>query len=135
MSFDVFFQIFDGTDDTKGFPFEIVEREFGRYTVNKEPKCWVLAYPDGGRCELYVDSTQAFIDHFMVARPPNSPEFWRSLFVILNQTSGCLHWPGGGSVIAQPFVRDYLPPRMLEGLGEPIVVRTPEQIVHAIEKD
>jgi hypothetical protein len=135
MSFDIFFQIFYGNDDAMGVSLEIIEREFGRYTVKKEPKCWILAYPGGGRCELYVDSAQAFVDHFMIARPPNSPEFWRSLFVILNQTSGCLHWPGGGCVIAQPSVRDYLPSRMLKGLGEPIVVRTPEQILDAMEKD
>jgi hypothetical protein len=132
MSFDVFFQSFDAKRNPEKFSFALIEREFGPFATTKDAKWWDLDYPDGGHCEVYVDATGSSISSFMVARPPASEEFWLSLFKLLQQTPSCLYWPGGGPVIAQPFVRDRLPLQMIEGLGEPVVISTPEQIVAAI---
>ena len=134
MSFDLFLQSFHNGEPT-AFPFSLIERGFGPYTSVREEKCWVLHYPDGGRCELYVDSTQEEIDDFMAARPPASPEFWETLLDLLRETPSCLYWPGGGPVIANASVRDHLPKRMIEKLGEPTIASTPEQICEAIRKN
>jgi hypothetical protein len=131
MSFDLFLQSFkDGAPTT--FPTALIEKGFGPYAAIREPRCWVLRYPNGGYGELYVDAAQESLGHFMVARPPDSPEFWRALLDLLQQTSSCLYWPGGGPVIANPTVRNHLPPDMIQSLGEPIFVSAPEQIVEAI---
>src|SRR6266568_4321603 len=101
MSFDIFLQCFhDGKQH--GFPFVLIERAFGQYKRAGNDQCWILDYPDGGVCELYVDTTKERVEDFMVARPPASPEFWRTLFELLQQTPSCLYWPGGGPVIATP---------------------------------
>jgi hypothetical protein len=131
MSFDLFLQCFrNGAPET--FPTALIEDGFGSYASVREPRCWVLRYPNGGFGELYVDAAREDISHFMVARPPDSPEFWRTLFDLLQQTPSCLYWPGGGPVIANPAVRNHLPSDMIESLGEPIVVSKPEQIIEAI---
>ena len=132
MSFDLFLQSFRNGAPAK-FPAELIEKGFGPYASAREPRCWVLRYPNGGFGELYVDLTHDEVSHFMVARPPDSPQFWQTLLDILELTPSCLYWPGGGPLIAQTFVRDHLPPDMIESLGEPTLVSTPEQIVEAIK--
>ncbi len=94
---------------------------------------FILEYPDGSPTELRVgkDKPSAGLS---VSRPPASFEFWRAILSVLQQTPNCLYWPGGGPVIAQTFVRNHLPATMIEKLGEPILIATPEQIIEAIKK-
>ena len=132
MSFDIFLNCYDENGESETFPFALIEREFGPFAAARAAKWWDLIDPDGGRCELYVDATEATIGHFMVASPPVHIAFWQSILNLLQRTPSCLHWPGGGPVIAQAFVRDHLPQYMIEGLGEPKIVSTPEQILQAI---
>jgi hypothetical protein len=132
MSFDIFLQCFRNGKQY-GFPFALVERGFGPYKHIRNDHCWILAYPDGGHCELFVDTTKEHIEDFMVSRPPASPEFWGTILELLQQTSSCLYWPGGGPAIAYASVRNHLPPDMIESLGEPTIVSSPEQIVEAIK--
>jgi len=131
MSFDLFFQTFQSGVPAP-FSTALIEKGFGPYASERSPGRWVLRYPNGGFCELYVDAEQETETSFMVARPPDSPEFWRTLLDLLQQTPSCLYWPGGGPLIANPMVRNHLPPDMIESLGEPIVVSAPEQIIEAI---
>jgi hypothetical protein len=133
MGFDIFFDCFD-RGEPADFPIALIERGFGRYAEGKGPECWVLLYPDGARSELFVDATEANVSDFMVARPPVHPEFWRAIFDLLRETPSCLYWPGGGPVIANPAVREHLPPEMIEALGEPTIVSAGEQILEEIEK-
>ncbi len=131
MSFDIFLQCFQNGKQ-HGFPLALIERGFGAVKRVRNAHCWILDYPDGGICELYVDTTKEYVEDFMVARPPSSPQFWQSVFDLLRQTPSCLYWPAGGPVIANPSVRGHLPPNMIKKLGEPTIVSAPEQIFEAI---
>lgn len=131
MSFDIFLGCFHG-GEVSDFPSSVIEKAFGPFTITKEPTCRVLAYPDGGHSELYVDDTPAVSD-FMVARPCRSPEFLQGLFDVLRETTSILYW-GQGCVIADAAVIPHLPPDMLESLGEPTFAAKPDDIDAAINK-
>jgi hypothetical protein len=130
MGFDLFLLSFQNGESST-FPISLVERRFGAYATSRDEDWWVLEYPDGGYCEVFIDATGEVVETFMVARPPASLEFWQALFELLRETPSCLCWPGGGPLIANPSVRDQLPKGKGE-LGEPTIVSTPEQICEAI---
>ena len=52
---------------------------------------------------------------------------------LLQRLPAVLYWSGYGCVVANPAVSAYLPPVMVEALGEPIVVTRIEQIWEAIQ--
>ena len=130
MSFEIFLQSFHNGEATN-LPDELITQLFLDHYAGKSLDVFILKYPDGSRCELSVskDNPAAGLS---VSHPPESLEFWRSVLSMLQQTPSCLYWPGGGPVICQLLVRDNLPRTMIEKLGEPLVVSTPEQIVDAI---
>jgi hypothetical protein len=132
MSFDVYLRCVGRGDRTK-FPFSLIEKYFEPYADHQEEYCWGLLYPDGGRCMLYVNTREAEADGFMVADPPNHPEFWRAIFELLQQTPSFLNWPNG-AVIANPAVRENIWKGAIEAYGEPVLVTTGEQILEAIGK-
>jgi hypothetical protein len=131
MSFDIFLQSFQN-GRAVNLPDKIISTLFLKYCVNKSSDVFILEYPDGSRSELSVgkDKPSAGLS---VSRPPGSIEFWRAILSVLQQTPSCLYWPGGGPVIAQTCVRNHLPATMIEKLGEPILISTPEQIIEAIK--
>ncbi|QGM47319.1 hypothetical protein [Methylocystis heyeri] len=61
----------------------------------------------------------------MVSRAPSHPEFWKSMFDSMKATSGCVFWPSGGCVIADPSVREHVDLELIEALGEPRLVAAP----------
>lgn len=116
------------------FPFSLVQKSFGPYCDDQTGDCWVLQYPDGARCELSVDPNGEPMDDLCVWRPPRHPEFWQGLFDLMQVTTSCLYWPGGGPVIVNPSAREHLHKGIIECLGEAILVERPEQILEEIEK-
>ena len=130
MGFDMFLLSLQNGKPS-AFPFSLVEKCFGPYASSRERDYWTLEYPDGGYCELFVDTSREDVEDFMVSRPPASPEFWQALFDLLRDTPSCLCWPGGGPAIVNPSLRDHLPTGE-DDLGEPLIVSTPEQICEAI---
>lgn len=137
MSFDIFFQTFRNGECAE-FPFALFEREFGPFRESWEPEHVLLKYPDGGLAEIYVTTTNQTVRGFMITHAPATPRFWQSLYTLLMEAPGCLFWAGGGPggpAVAQPAVRQHLPPGMVEKLGEPIVLTSPEDIVRVIEGD
>jgi len=134
MSFDLFLQSFQNGVPA-GFSRTFIEHAFGPYAQVREAERWVLRYPDGDRCELYIDNTKPVIDSFMITRPPASRAFWTAILELLRHTSSALYWPGGGAIIANTSVRYQLPPDMVRALGEPTLVTSAEQIIECIKQN
>jgi hypothetical protein len=47
----------------------------------------------------------------------------------MKATSGCVFWPSGGCVIADPSVRAHVDLELIEALGEPRLVTTPMEML------
>jgi len=125
--------------DPSPFPLSLVGQSFSPYCGDERDGYWLLEYPDGWSGEISASSKREQIDGFqidgiVVYRPPVSPEFWKSLFDLMMAASGCIFWPSGGCVIADPSVRGRLPEELVEALGEPIVVTTSGQFLEYIRK-
>jgi hypothetical protein len=107
-----------------------MKQSFGPYLRGTSGHDWTVEYPDGGRGEIYCGGEEGEqIDGFMVSRPPIHPVFWKNLFNLMKATSGCVYWPGGGCVIADPSVRAHVDPELIEALGEPRLVTTPTEML------
>ena len=132
MSFDIFLGSFKNGIQNE-FPLAIAENAFGRFVDRREPECWVLVYPDGGRGDLYIDD-EPMIAGFSVNRPPAHPAFWQGIFDILSSTTSVLFWAGSGCVVASKSVIPDLPQDLIDTVGTPTVVTRPEQILEIIER-
>jgi hypothetical protein len=132
MSFDIFLTCFQNGEPAN-FPRAVVEKAFGVNVVKRKPELMELRYPDGGRGFLYIDD-EAEIDNFSVNRPPSSPAFWEAILGILRQTTSVLYWAGNGCVVADASVIPHIPTYLIEGVGEPTVVSTIEEILACIER-
>jgi hypothetical protein len=132
MSFEIFLSNFkDG--ETVPLPRSLLYTIFGKFCLGIDADSWELQFPDGGQCQMTVDyfSPSAGIT---VSRPPASLDFWDGILKLLKETTSCLYWPGGGPAVANLSVREHLPADMIQGLGEPIVVKSSTQIIAAIKK-
>ena len=132
MSFDIFFQCLENGDNGE-FPVALFERGFRPFAEHWDADHVFLKYPDGGMGEIYAETAGETMNGFMISHAPAHPEFWQALFELLRETSSCLFWPGGGQVIARSSTRDHPAPDMIEALGEPSLVSSPQQIIDAME--
>lgn len=131
MSLDLHLSCFDG-GKLSAFPLAHIEVAFGRHAGQREPHRWKLDYGSEGSGDLRLNGGASGITGFSVNPQPRSLNFWRALLGLLHSTQSCLHW-AEGLIIAQPVVRDHLPAELLESLGEPTLVLTPEDIRQTIE--
>lgn len=84
MSFDLFFQSFQNGVPAS-FSTALVEKGFGPYASDRNPGRWVLRYPNGGFCELFVDAEQETETNFMVARPRTVRNFGERFWIFCNK--------------------------------------------------
>jgi hypothetical protein len=115
--------------EPSSFPPSLIEQSFAPYITVWREGCWGLKYPDGWDGEIYASSKGDQTYGVSVYRPPASPEFWKSLFDLMKATSGCVFWPSGGCVIADPAVREHVDLELIEALGEPRLVTAPMQML------
>jgi hypothetical protein len=124
MSFDIFLQAAPG----EALDRSMIERAFGDMIVgNPADDFWNLCGPEG---EMYLANVfvggGARVDGFMVAGPPDTPEFWGAIFEILRQSRSYLVWPAAGPLptycVADPDWRSFLPDKDFEHLGPPALV-------------
>jgi hypothetical protein len=132
MSFDIFLGNFKN-GASEPFPRSIVENAFGRYVERNDAGGLALAFPDGGRADMSIETTP-MIRGFAVNRPPISSAFWEGIFFVLKSTSSVLFWAGDGCVVASANVVPDLPKDLIEALGMPTIVTQPKQILERIER-
>jgi hypothetical protein len=130
LSFDLFVGFYKDGEHAP-VPRTIFERAFGRYVERREPGCVVLAFPDGGGPEVFVDDVSE-ITGFMITHPPANEAFWDGLEQILREGRGVLYWPGSRPVVVDETAIAHLPKDMVEAIGAPVVVHGSAEIVEAI---
>ena len=73
------------------------------------------------------------IEDFMISGPAAHVDFYSALLQLLQTRHSALFWPGERSlVIGQLESIEHLPEGMVECLGEPFLVTTPQQIFERI---
>jgi hypothetical protein len=130
MSFDIFFGIFEGGEKSN-IPRERITRVLAPYPISHESDLLRVSFPDGETADFYVDSENQ-IDGFSVNRPPVSPAFWDLIFDLLKIRGAVLYWPSGAAV-ADSSTAAELPRNMVDALGTPITVGSPQELVVCIE--
>lgn len=124
MSFDIFLVSLGGN-----FPLALVEKAFAPCIESRTSGSWRLS---GSLAEVWIDDGP-MIGDFMVSRPPGDEHhpFWKGLLEIMQQTETVLHWPSIGPkpycVVASEAVILHMPADMVETLGRPKIVTTPEE--------
>ena|SRR5579883_3008938 len=99
----------------------------------QETDIWTLAYDARNRCDLYLrtlpgDPEQ--ITGFSVDRPCGEIRFWNALMDVLRRGNLVLYWPGEEPpLVADLAVIRHLPADMVESLGQPVCVRSGEEIL------
>jgi hypothetical protein len=82
---------------------------------------------------MSLDSDGEEITGFSVNRPPDNDIFWRGIITILQNTTSVLYW-GTGAVVGQTATYAELPRDLIDGLGEPYLVKVPEDIFEVFRK-
>jgi len=132
MSFDIFLGVYrDGANAT--LDRGVVEKCFGPFITRKEPQCWILEFPEGGRSEMY-HSGDAALEGFMIARPPGHSLFWSALFDVMILGRGTVYWPGSRPLVADAAYGSELPEDMVKSLGDPVVVRNGAAILDEMRR-
>jgi len=84
---------------------------------------------------MYIDPTPE-VSGFAINRPSGHPIFWDAILDVLRQTPSALFWPGVGPhprvCVAHASAIPELPPYMIESLGYPTIVNSPEDVNECI---
>jgi hypothetical protein len=131
MSFELFVQCFDH-GEFGSFPREIVERLFGPFVIRRDSEWIDIEYDAQNSATIYM-SADAGLDGFMVHRPCGDRRLYEALLAILRSGNLVMYWPGDGpALIGQPETARHLPQDLIDTLGEPVVVGSPDEIKTAI---
>src|SRR5215475_4706580 len=127
MSFDLFVGCFRN-GETAQFPRSLVDGPFEAYVSRREPNCLTLSFANGGQsCVFREDSNE--ISSFNVNRPAAASELYVALFTIMRSATLALYMPGNcPPLIARAEVAAHLPKSMVEKLGTPVVLQSPQEI-------
>ncbi len=113
------------------FPTSIVRNIFGPFIEKKDGNLWYLAFPDGGRCEVFVDEGEQtgslMFDH------AGGDDLFKAIFEIMRQTQTVLSWSFGGAAAVNASVIPHIPPEMIKGVGAPILVHSFKELKDVIE--
>jgi hypothetical protein len=136
MSFDVYLQVFEGGADS-GFPTALLRRVFGECLVELEEDYWQLRYSDTQSSDLFLQPSArepALVHSLSVHRPCADARLWQALYKLLESPGTLFHFPG----CTTPMTRDAgiltaVPPSLIEALGTPLQIDSPEQLLQAVE--
>lgn len=107
-----------------------VARIFGGIAETDDSGWWNV--PNSHATLIVGDEDE--VECLKVNRPPSDEHpFWPTLVIFLDETGGVLFWPGGGQVVTDESAVPHLSREMTEIFGSPIVTRSVERILQAIE--
>jgi hypothetical protein len=135
MSFELFLQAFSGGAPA-GIPAAAIRAAFGAALSEREEDFWQLEFGPGQSSDLFLaplPGTGSDIHTVSVYRPCNDARLYAGLWALLALPGTCLHFPGGPA----PLVRGItaatdLPRQLLEALGPPAVLASPDALAQAI---
>jgi hypothetical protein len=135
LSFEVFVQCFENGEPA-GVPRSAIRPLFPVVEADSEPDYWSIRYDDSNACHVRVTplaSDRELVESLCVFRPCGDLRLWNALLAIMRLGPGVLYFPGDAPpLVTSEAAGDHLPADMVEALGRPRVVRSPEEIVEAI---
>ena len=132
MSFDVYVQWFrDGAPD--GVPEERVRDSFGDALKSEDDLGWRLSYGDGMTSDVYLSRhDDGSVHGITVNRPVGAVELWDALYDLLALQNAVFYFPGGGLFVRAAKTGVHLPAEMVEVLGPPTCVTSPDDLLRAL---
>jgi hypothetical protein len=131
MSFEVFVQCFQN-GEFAGIPRQCVRDAFGTHLTETAWDFWQLHYDETNSCDLHLTtpaSDPSMVQGFTVHRPCADLQLWNALASVLALGDVVLYSPGGRApLVARAGVAKQLPLRMVQALGEPVVVASGRDI-------
>ena len=133
MSFDLFFGCYQAGQKA-AFPRSLLEERFAPYISRREPICFTVDFGAGDTSYIYRDDLDQ-IDSFSVNRPAGSPALYQAIFDLLRTQSLVLCMPGEcPPLIGSAETASHVPADMVEALGDPVVLQSPEEILEWIRR-
>lgn len=130
MGFEVYLQCF-GETERSGISRSVVRSLFPIFEQGSEPNYWQVQYDAKNSCHIGVtalEGSQETLEALYVDRPCADPRLWAALFSILRMGSVVMFWPGGPPILAAGAAIAGLPQDMIDSLGKPKFVRSPEEL-------
>ena len=99
---------------------EATADEFGFYP---------LVYDGEAQCHLTLQGRADIAEVVCIHRPTDHPALWQAMYELLKTGPYVLFAPGGNQpLIGRSEVRTWLPEDMIASLGEPALVKAPEDM-------
>ena len=136
MSFEVFVNFYNNRQDGR-VERDLLVRLFPVVEERSDTKLLEVKYDDTNWCDFYlqvVPEEDNFISSLMVDRPCADVRLWEGLFELMVSGQAIFYFPGGEfPLIANEGVKAHIPAEVIEGLGEPKVVRSAREILDVLE--
>ena len=132
MSFDVYVQWFrDGASD--GVPEERVRDSFGDALKVEDDLGWRLSYADDMTSDIYLSRRDdGSVEGITVNRPVGAHELWRALYDLLALQNAVFYFPGSRLFVRAAEAGVHLPAEMVEALGPPTCVTSPDDLLRVL---
>jgi hypothetical protein len=133
VSFDLFFGCFHAGQKAT-FPRSLLEHQFALYISRREPTCLTVDFGEGGTSYIYRDDLDQ-IESFSVNRPAAAAALYQAIFDLLRAEPLVLFMPGEcPPLIGSTETAPQLPADMLETLGDPVVLKSANEILDWIRR-
>ncbi|WP_234249904.1 hypothetical protein [Billgrantia desiderata] len=135
MSFDVYLQSFSHGDPV-GIPCDAIRETFGDALSETEADWWRLSFSPDVSCDLSLsalDDDPQSIHSIIVERPCHDHRLWDGLAHLLGKGSSVIYFPGcSGPLVADIAVVAHIPRDMLDTLGQPLLVKSGQDILQHV---
>ena len=139
MGIEAFIWRYENRENTS-FPLTDVLGAFSSHTVGFDATTGVLSVRFGNEvnsCDIYLGEDAAntgFTKGLMFARPVRALELWECVFELMNSGNVILFFSDDTTPLyASAGAPDHFPPDLLDSLGVPKQVATPQAIVESHE--
>jgi hypothetical protein len=137
MGFEVYVQCFDH-GAPGGAPRAAIRALFPVSEAESEPDYWLVWYDEIEQCRFYISalkSDAALVECVCVDRPCGDMRLWDGLLEVMRMGPAALYFPGSAPpLVASEAAAAHLPPDMIESMGQPLVVRSGQEILDIIHK-
>lgn len=131
MSFDIYLQCHED-GELAAIPRQTVRSKFPIVDGESEPDYWKIRYDALHYCSMSVSSLPSnpeMLDSISFNRPCGGIPFFRAVLDVMRLGNVVLYYPGcPGPLVAAESVGPHLPPDMIASLGQPICVRSAEEL-------
>jgi hypothetical protein len=135
MSFEVYVQAFERGEES-GFPPELIRRAFGEYVHELETDFWQARFGTTESCDLFLQpatENPSLFHSISIHRPCTDLRLWEAVYQLLGVPGSLLYFPGGEAPLTRDaHVAAALPPDMLESIGSPLLVTSPNELLRAV---